>query len=444
MKQEASVSKWRRVRLAVAASTLAAVPAIGIITTSYGQVSAPIKIALPVFLSGPAVGSFGEPSRNAAEVVIEAINNGTLPAPYNAKGLGGSPIEAKIVDEAGSAAVVVTEFRNLVQRDGMDVIVGYVSSASCLAVAPIAEQLKVLTVIYACGTSRLFEDNSFEYVFRVSPHTSSDNVAAARYVLRKFPNLESYSGINQNYSWGQDAWADFSGAMKALSPSTKIQTALFPKLFSGEYGAEITALLVAGSKVVHSSFWDGDLESFVAQSSARELPKISTMVYTVGEQIIYRDAPRIPDGTLIGSRGPNGLLAPDNPLNNWFAQAYWKRFSSRPNFPAYHMYQSLLGLKAAWDAAAKEKGGARPSPEEVAAKLKHLEFETASGKIKMALGKGHQGIEDMPFGTYKYNREKDRPELLDVVQYAAECVNPPDGSAATVWIGQGMPGAKCQ
>ena len=117
MKQEASMSKWRRVRLAVAASTLAAVPAIGIVTTSYGQVSAPVKIALPVFLSGPAVGSFGEPSRNAAEVVIEAINNGTLPAPYNAKGLGGSPIEAKIVDEAGSAAVVVTEFRNLVQRD---------------------------------------------------------------------------------------------------------------------------------------------------------------------------------------------------------------------------------------------------------------------------------------------------------------------------------------
>ena len=439
MKRTTSMSKWQRARLAVAAGAVA----IGTATTAYSQTPAPVKIALPVFLSGPAVGPFGQPSRNAAELVIEAINNGTLPAPYNAKGLGGSPIEAKIIDEAGSPAVVVTEFRNLVQRDGMDVIVGYVSSASCLAVAPIAEQLKVLTVIYACGTSRLFEDNSYEYVFRVSPHTSSDNVAAARYVLRKFPNLESYSGINQNYSWGQDAWADFSGAMKTLSPSAKIQKVLFPKLFSGEYGAEITALLVAGSKVVHSSFWDGDLESFVVQSSARELPKISTMVYTVGEQIIYRNAARIPDGTLIGSRGPNGLLAPDNALNNWFAKAYQMRFSSRPNFPAYHMYQSLLGLKAAWDAAAKEKSGTRPSPEEVAAKFKHLEFETASGKIKMALGKGHQGIEDMPFGTYKYNRDKDQPELLDVVQYTADCVNPPDGTAATAWIGEGMPGAKC-
>ena len=262
-------------------------------------------------------------------------------------------------------------------------------------------------------------------------------------MLRKFPNLESYSGVNQNYSWGLDAWAEFSGAMKILSPATKIQKQLFPKLFSGEYSAEISGLLLARSQVVHSSFWDGDLESFAMQSSARQLSKISTLVYTVGEQLIYRNAARIADGTLIGSRGPNGALAPDKALNRWFAQAYYTRFSSRPTFPAYHMYQSLLGLKSAWDAAAKEKGGARPSPEEVAAKFKYLEFETASGEIKMALGKGHQGIEDMPFATYKYNRDKDQPELLDVVQYAAQCVNPPDGNPATAWIEQGMPGAKC-
>ena len=430
-------------RLVIAGST-AAVFNLIVAGAGHAETPAPVKIGIPIFLSGAAVGSFGEPSRNAANLVLEAINAGTLPSPYNTKGLGGAPVEAKIIDEAGSANTVVTEFRNLVERDGMNVIVGYVSSASCLAVAPIAEQLKALTIIYACGTSRLFEGASYEYVFRVSPHTSSDNIAAARYVLRKFPGLESYSGINQNYSWGQDAWADFSGAMKILSPSTKSQEALFPKLFSGEYGAEISTLLISGSKVVHSSFWDGDLESLIAQSAARKLPQISTLVFTVGEQVIYRNAERIPDGTIIGARGPNGILAPDNGLNRWFAEAYLKRFGTPPNFPSYHMYQSLLGLKAAWEKAASENGGARPSTEQVAAKFKYLEFQTASGLIKMALGKGHQGIEDMPFGTYKYNREKNQPELVDIVNYAAECVNPPGETATTAWIAQGMPDAKCQ
>lgn len=432
-----------RTRLVMAGTIAVIINSISV-CAGHAQAPAAVKIGIPIFLSGAAVASFGEPSRNAAELVIEAINAGTLPSPYNTKGLGGAPVETKIIDEAGSANVVVTEFRNLIERDGMNVIVGYVSSASCLAVAPIAEQLKTLTIIYACGTSRLFEAAPYEYVFRVSPHTSSDNIAAARYVLRKFPGLESYSGINQNYSWGQDAWADFAGAMKVLSPSTKAQDALFPKLFSGEYGAEISTLLIARSKVVHSSFWDGDLESFVVQSSARKLPEISTLVLTVGEQIIYRNAEKMPNGSIIGARGPNGILASDNELNRWFADAYVKRFKTPPNFPSYHMYQSLLGLKAAWDKAASENGGVRPSPAQVASKLKYLEFPTASGLIKMALGKGHQGIEDMPFGTYKYNHEKNRPELVDVVSYPAECVNPPDGTATTAWIAQGMPDAKCQ
>ena len=39
-----------------------------------------------------------------------------------------------------------------------------------------------------------------------------DNVAAARYVLGKIKNLTLYSGINQNYAWGQDSWRDFQGA----------------------------------------------------------------------------------------------------------------------------------------------------------------------------------------------------------------------------------------
>ena len=78
-------------------------------------------------------------------------------------------IEAKYVDEAGSAANVVTEFRNLVQRDQVDAVVGYVSSGNCLAVTPVAEELKELTVFYDCGTPRIFEEKPRSYVFRVSP-----------------------------------------------------------------------------------------------------------------------------------------------------------------------------------------------------------------------------------------------------------------------------------
>ncbi|MGH7007706.1 MAG: ABC transporter substrate-binding protein, partial [Stellaceae bacterium] len=107
-----------------------------------------LKLGIVTFLSGPAAGPFGIPARNAAELVAEAINKGTLPAPYNTKGFGGAEADLAIVDEAGSTTEVVQSFRNLVQRQNVNAVVGYISSGSCLAVAPVAEELKMLTVFF--------------------------------------------------------------------------------------------------------------------------------------------------------------------------------------------------------------------------------------------------------------------------------------------------------
>src|SRR5205823_9934802 len=94
----------------------------------------PVKIGIVTFLSGPAAAPFGVPAKNAAEFVIEELNAGKAPAPYSKKGFGGAPLEMVIVDEAGSTTTQVTEFRNLVQRQNVDLVVGYVSSGNCLAI----------------------------------------------------------------------------------------------------------------------------------------------------------------------------------------------------------------------------------------------------------------------------------------------------------------------
>ena len=190
---------------------------------------APVKIGIVTFLTGPAAAPFGIPGRNAAEVIIESLNAGKAPAPYTQVGLGGAKIEAKYVDEAGSTAQVVTEYRNLVQRDKVDVVLGFVSSGSCLAVAPVAEELQAFTVFDVCGTPRIFEEKPRKYVFRVNPHATMDNVAAAKYVLGKMKDVSVYSGINQNYAWGQDSWRDFNLAMKTLAPKATADKVLFPQ-----------------------------------------------------------------------------------------------------------------------------------------------------------------------------------------------------------------------
>ncbi len=400
-----------------------------------------IKLGIVSFLTGPAAAPFGIPGRNGAEVVIEAMNAGKVPAPFDKVGFGGSNVEAKYIDETGSVANVVTEFRNLVQRDQVDAVIGYVSSGNCLAVTPVAEELKAITVFYDCGTPRIFEEKPRAYVFRVSPQSTMDNVAAARYLLAKKPDIISYSGINQNYAWGQDSWRDFSSAMQVLAPKVTVDKSLFPKLFAGEYGAEISTLLTSKSQVLHTSFYDGDLEAFLYQEQARALDKRMTILATTGEAAMWRLRDKMPDGTLIGARGPHGPLAPDTELNRWFKKIYSDRYSIPPTYPSYQMAMSLLGLKVAYEKA--KKGDAKPTSDEVAAAFKGIEFEGPSGLVKLAIGDGHQGISETAYGTYRFNKEKNEPEIVDVMRFPAECVNPPAGVNADDWIKDGMKGAKC-
>jgi branched-chain amino acid transport system substrate-binding protein len=405
--------------------------------------AAPIKLGIVSFLSGPAASPFGVPGRNGAEIVIEALNAGTAPAPYNTVGLGGTKIETKYVDEAGSTAQVVTEFRNLVQRDQVDAVVGYISSGSCLAVTPVAEELKALTVYYDCGTPRIFEEKARKYVFRPSPHATMDNTGAARYLIAKKKDVTLYSGINQNYAWGQDSWRDFVGAMKVLAPKSKVDKELFPKLFAGEFGAEISTLLTSKSQALHSSFWDGDLEGFIYQSSARGLNRRMPLIGTTAESAIWRMRDKMPDGTIIGARGPNGPLAPKTALNDWFRKIYIDRYGTPPTYPSYQMALAVLGLKVAWEKAQKAKPGVKPTTDEVVAAFEGIEYEGPSGPVKLTLGNGHQGVQETAYGTYRFNKQTKEPEVVDVIRFPAECVNPPPGINSEDWLKDGMKGAKC-
>src|SRR6266513_2445098 len=79
-----------------------------------------VKIGIVAFISGPAAAPFGVPAKNSADFVIDELNGGKVPAPYNKKGFGGATLETVIVDEAGTTTTQVTEFRNLVQKHVVD------------------------------------------------------------------------------------------------------------------------------------------------------------------------------------------------------------------------------------------------------------------------------------------------------------------------------------
>lgn len=425
-------------------------------TLTWAQQAKPIKIGFVTFLSGPAAGPFGVPARVAAEAIVESINAGSAPPPHNTKGFGGAKVELVFIDEAGGPAKQVSEFRNLVERQGVDFVIGYISSGDCLAVAPVAEEMKKLTVLFDCGTPRVFEEASYKHVFRTRPHATMDAVAAAMYLLEKQPGTKNYAGINQNYAWGQDSWNDFSSAMAVMKPQVQITTSQMPKFGAGQYGAEISALLASGSDVIHSSLWGGDLEAFMVQAGPRGLFKKSTLVLVAGEPYLHRLGSAIPDGTIVGARGTHGVFAPESPLNNWLKSIYKAKSKVDPNYPAYSAAAGILGLKAAYEQAKLKKLSSSipmgenkgvkeemekaytlgPSQEEVIAAFEGSSFQTPSGRMRMALGKGHQAVSGTAYGTTKL--VNGQVTVVNVRQYPAESVQPPDGVASLDWIKSGM------
>ena len=419
----------------VAATTLALAPPASAQET--------FKLGIVTFLSGPAADSFGVPARNGAQFVIDQLNKGAAPAPYEKVGFGGMKIEPVIIDENGGATKQVQELRNLYQRDNVDAVLGYISSGDCLAVAPIAEELKRMLVLMDCGTPRIFEEGKYNYVFRTAAHATMDNVGLVRYMKAKNIRMDTLSAINQDYAWGQDSRADFVAAAGQLYPNVKLETDLLPKFGAGQYGTEISALVGAGSDVVYSSLWGGDLQAFVLQASPRGLPKKSQLVFSAADHVLPPLGDKMPDGTIIGARGAYGLMSQKSPLNDWLFRGYEAANGIYPVQAAYRATQSILGLKSAVEKAMTKNGGKKPSTDELVAAMTGLEWQSPGGLIQMKLADGHQAIQTIAISRTKYNPDTKRVDLIDIQYFAAECVNPPPGVKSLDWIKGGMQGAKC-
>ena len=426
-------------------STIAAAMLLTLGTAVTANATDEFKIGIVSFLSGQAADSFGVPAVNGAKVLIEAFNNGTAPAPYNKKGFGGMKIVPVYVDENGGATKQVQELRNLYERENVDVVVGYVGSGDCLAVSPVAEEMKRFLILYDCGTPRIFEEANYKYVFRTASHAAMDNVGAVRYLKARNVKIEGFNMINQDYAWGHDSLKDFTLSMQSVYPQAKVVSDQRPKFGAGQYGTEISQLMSNPADVTHSSLWGGDLQAMILQAAPRGLFKKSQVILTAADHVLTPLGDKMPDGVIIGARGAYGQMAPKSPLNDWWWAEYQKANAGvYPVQAPYRMAQALMGLKLAVEKAmAANKKGGKPTIEQIAEALRGSEWDAPAGRIKMALGDGHQAIQAAAFGRTRYDAAKKMVVLDDIQRFAPECVNPPANMKSEEWIKAGFPGAKC-
>ena len=391
------------------------------------QKPAELKIGITTFMSG-AASVFGVPGKAAAELLIEEINA--------AGGVGGVKIVPTFVDEGIGGDKLLSEYRRLVQEQGVTTMLASISSGNCNVLAPVAEDLKVLDIMWDCATEKILEDRRYKYVVRTQGNATQEMVGTVIYLLKTRPNFKTVAVVNQDYAWGRDSWEIFRNTLQALKPDIQIVAEMFPKLGATDYSTEISRLQALKPDIILSTTWGGDLDTFVRQAAQRGLfTQGSTMVLPLAESSLERLGAVLPDGVIIGARGDHYWLHPetkDDPAHKAFIQKFRAKTGAYPIYPTYHMVQALYGLKAGYEAAIKSNGGKWPSNEQVAEAIRKLEIKGFGRPVQMR--EDGQGLEAQLLGVTKKVPEYPFAVMDKMMIIPAELTAAPVGEKSPTWV----------
>ena len=389
-----------------------------------------LNIGISTYLSGSA-SVFGVPARDAAEILIQDINaNG---------GIDGVKLVPSYIDEGGGGEKLLSEYRRLAEG-GTRVMLSAISSGHCNIVAPVAEDLKVLNVLWDCGTEKALEGKKYKYVVRTQANATTEMVAQVLYLMKVKPDFKTIAIVNQDYAWGRDSRDIFLAALKKFKPDVKVVAEMFPKFGAADFSIEISRLQALRPDVIVSTSWGGDLDNFVRQASQRNLFKNSTFVLSLAESSLERLGNALPEGVYVGARGDHYFLHPetkDDPQHQAFVKKFHDKTGAYPIYSVYHMVQAIQGLKAGYEKAIKDNGGAWPSPEQVAAAMHDVTFKGYGRDVKMQRADG-QGLEAQLFGVTKKSDKYPFKVLADITIVPAELVTPGVSDTSMEWIDKSL------
>ncbi len=388
-----------------------------------------LKMAIVTFFSGSGA-VVGGPTVDSAKIAIEAINK--------AGGIDGVPVEAQYVDESGGSTKQVAEFRSLAGH--VAAVLGYASSADCLAVEPVAEELKVLTFFSDCDGDALYKGKANEWIFHTIPSDATNALAMALYIAKMYPHIKTIAGINPDYAYGRDEWKYFTLAMQKLLPGVKLETALFPALFSGQYTSELSRLQGERPDLILSSTWGGDVVALIQQGIAQGSFSQSLFALPAGTEGGIEAMSAVPEGVVFGAEH-GWLLHPgkiENPEIAAFVTAYHQRTHHYPVAPyPFTIQRAIYAFVAGYQAAIKANGGQWPSADEVAHALVGVHVTTMLGTFEIR--SDHVAAVPEMDGVTVRSSSYPFAVFNKIIEFPASMIMAPVGEDEEAWIGKLTP-----
>jgi branched-chain amino acid transport system substrate-binding protein len=357
---------------------------------------------------GAGLVAYGEMQRRGLELGIDYATDGSKVA-------GGRKIELIIKDTEGKPDVGVTRARELVEKDGAEILVAPPNSAVALAIMQVAKEYKKILIVSTAAADSITQAGN-KYVFRTGSCAAQDALAGAKFAVQTLG--KKFVGLAPDYTWGRDqikVWKEHvtkNGGEFVAEVYAPANTTDFTAYHQKALESKAEVLFVA---------WAGAGGPRLFQQG-QDLGVYKKLKLTTG---IADNKSLLAAGTsLVGNKGliKYHYTFPKTKTNDWLVKEHQKRFNEAPDLFTDTAFAAGQAIVAAMD-----KTAGSSEADKVIGALEGYSWEAPKGTFTFRK-EDHQALQ--PMYSAEVVEVGGKPSVKLVSEISAEATAPPLVTAA--------------
>jgi branched-chain amino acid transport system substrate-binding protein len=287
------------------------------------------------------------------------------------------PVEVIVKDDEGNPEKAVSLALELIEKDGVELLQGPVSSASAVALTNVALENKIILMIDPAASSYPTGPNFNPYVFRTARTNFDDTLIIAKYLVENVGPTFAHIGVDNAFGRGSGEALKYS----VEKFGGELIADIYAPFDTTDFTPYIQQAMDSGAKNLFLT-WSGTgyVTLFQGLSDMGALD-VMTVGTGFGDNASFT---AVFGPAVLGSVGLNvyHYTAADTEVNNWLVEHHFAKYKDAPD-AAINAYPDLFtagGMASAIAlASALEKTGGDASAEKMIPALEGLTFEGPKG-----------------------------------------------------------------
>jgi branched-chain amino acid transport system substrate-binding protein len=337
-----------------------------------------LKIGVMSDLSG-GLALFGNEMWEGLQLGFDYATDGSMVA-------GNRPIELIVRDDTSDVDAGTSAARELIESEGVEILVGNTSSGVALQVQQIADENGVVYFAAPAASADITGANWNPHTFRVCRNSAQDGLTMAAWSVENVG--QDYLILAEDYAFGQATAAGFQAAFSALGGNFLAEEPIYAPSDTTDFTPYIQQILEAGPDgliLIWATNTSGVVmyEQLASQGVTGEIPFITG--FSSNDLVALLDP---------GNIGSTGLVVynytlPNTAVNDWLTDQYNEQYGGNPDLFSECGFATAQAIVAALE----ETGGVTDA-DTLIATLEGLQFNGPKGEYVIR-PEDHQALASM-------------------------------------------------